>query len=118
MDTVLLRVPLGDDSDSVVEVQVSRRDLVADADGVVLASGDGGRFQAVGFTLASAMDRVVPALKVILDRLREGIHAPEEVTMEVGLEIGGETGIIFAKGTTTATVAVSMTWRRGEQPLT
>jgi len=52
--------------------------------GVVLASDDGWRFVAVGFSLASAMDRVMPALRVILGRLRAGMHSPDEITMQVG----------------------------------
>lgn len=112
-DTVLLKVPVGDGTDDVVEVQVSRSDLAGLAEsGVVLASGSGGRFEAVGYSLADVMNRVMPALQVVLGRLRDGAHAPDEVTMDVGLRIGGETGLVFAKGTAEANIAVSMTWRR------
>jgi hypothetical protein len=112
-DTALLRVPVGDGSDEYVEVQVARTELrELSESGVVLASDNGSRFEAAGFSLASAMDRVMPALRVILGRLRAGVHSPDEITMELGLQIGGETGVIFAKGTAEATVAVSMTWHR------
>jgi Trypsin-co-occurring domain 1 len=113
-DAALLRVPVGDGSDEFVEIQVSRTELQdLSESGVVLASDDGSRFEAVTFSLASAMDRVIPALRVILGRLRAGVHSPDEITMELGLQVGGEAGVFFAKGTAEATVAVTMTWRRG-----
>jgi len=112
-DAALLRVPVGDGSDDFVEIQVSRTELLSLSEsGVVLASDDGTRFEAATFSLASAMDRVMPALRVILGRLRAGVHSPDEITMELGLQVGGEVGVFFAKGTSQATVAVTMTWRR------
>jgi hypothetical protein len=111
--TALLKVPVGEGSDEFVEIQVSSPELLRLSEsGVVLASADGSHFEAATFSLSSAMDRVMPALGVILDRLRGGLHPPDEVTMQVGLQIGGEAGVFFAKGTAEATVAVAMTWRR------
>lgn len=111
-DTLLLKVPVGDGSDEFVEVQVSRDELPGlGGSGVILASDDGLRFEAAGFSLASGMDRVMPALRVILARLRRGVHSPDEITMELGLQIGGEAGVFFAKGTAEASVSVRMTWR-------
>jgi hypothetical protein len=110
-DMVLLKVPVGDGSNEFVEVQVARDELPGES-GVVLASDDGSRFEAAGFSLASAMDRVMPALRVILSRLRVGVQSPDEITMKLGLQIGGEAGIFFAKGTTEASVAVTMKWCR------
>jgi Trypsin-co-occurring domain 1 len=112
-DAALLRVPIGDGSDESVEIQVSRTEVQSLSEsGVVLASDDGSRFEAVTFSLASAMDGVMPALRVVLGRLRAGVHSPDEITMELGLQVGGEAGVFFAKGTAGATVAVTMTWRR------
>lgn len=111
-EIVLLKVPVGDDSDDFVEVEVARAELEGLSEsGIVLASDDGSRFEAVGFSLVSGMDRVMPALRVILGRLRAGVHSPDEINMTVGLQIGGEAGVFFAKGTAGASVAVSMTWR-------
>lgn len=112
-DTILLKVPVGDGSDEFVEVQVSQAELMNLSDsGVVLASVGSSRFEAATFSLSSAMDRVMPAVRVILGRLRAGVDTPDELTMQLGLQIGGEAGVYFAKGTAEATVAVTMTWRR------
>ena len=113
-DVVVLKVPLGDGTDQFVEVQVSRSELLGLTEsGVVLASAGGERFEATGYTLADAMRKVLPALRTVLGQLRAGVDAPDEVTMDVGLQVGGETGFVFAKGTAEASIAVSMTWRRG-----
>jgi NTP-dependent ternary system trypsin peptidase co-occuring protein len=115
-DTALLKVPVDDGSDEFVEVQISRAELMSLSDsGVVLASDDGSRFEAATFSLSSAMDRVMPAVRVILGRLRTGAGSPDELTVELGLQIGGEAGVFFAKGTAEATVAVTMTWRRAAE---
>lgn len=114
-DVVLLRVPVDEDPGDFIEVQVTRSDLAGlEDDGVVLAANDGERFKAVAFSLASAADHVVPALRTMVGRLRDGVHAPDEVTLGIGLQIGGETGFVFAKGTAEASIAVTMTWRRLE----
>jgi hypothetical protein len=113
-DTTLLRVPFGEDSDEFVEIQVSRSELLSlSEDGVVLASADGSR--SASFSLSSAMDRVMPAVRVILGRLRNGAYSPDEITLQLGLQVGGASGVFFAKGTAEATVAVTMTWRRAAE---
>lgn len=96
-DTVLLAMPVGDGSDDVVEVEVSRSDLRGLEDsGVVLASADGGRFAAAGWTLSDGVGRIMPASRMILGRLRDGVANSDEITMELGLRVGGETGFILA----------------------
>lgn len=112
-DMVLLQVPLSKDSNEYVLVQVGGDELSGLTEDVVeLASDDGSRYKAMGFTLSSAMDGVMPALSVILNRLRAGLHSPDEISMKLGLQIGGEAGIFFAKGTTKGTVEVTVTWSR------
>lgn len=100
MGTVL-RVPIEDGADEFVEVE-------ADADDVVLASIHD-RISA--FSLGSAMDRLMPALRSIMKRVRAADDAPDEVAVEMGLKIGGEQGFILAKGTAEATLTLTLTWR-------
>lgn len=103
MDSVLLRIPIEDGSDEFVEVE-------AEADGVVLASI---RDRKSAFSLGSAMDRVLPALRAIVKRVRTAEHAPDEISMELGLKVGGEQGFILTKGTAEATLTLTLTWRNG-----
>ena len=112
-EVVLLKVPVGDGDDDLIEVQVSRADLDGlEESGVVLAARDRNRPDVAAFSLASAVDHVMPALRTIISRLRSGVHAPDEVSMQLGLQIGGETGFYFAKGTAEANIAMTLTWRK------
>ena len=79
-EALLIKVPVGDGADDVIEVQVSRAELDGmEESGVVLAAGDGRRLDVTAFSLASAVDHVMPALRTIAERLRGGVHAPDEV---------------------------------------
>lgn len=110
MSPVLLKVALTADGDEYIEVEVDRRDL---GDAVQLTANEQGRDMALApYTLAASLDRVLPALRMIITRIRGAEHAPDEIAMDLGLKIGGETGIIFAKGTAEATFTISMTWRK------
>lgn len=116
-DRVLLAVPLGDGSGDVVEVEVARSDVAElEESGVVLAADSGGgRMRAVGFSFVSGVEHVLPALSAVVSRLKTdsaGFDAPDEITVSVGLQVGGEAGIYFAKGTSEATIEVAMTWRK------
>jgi hypothetical protein len=110
-EVVLLKVPIGDGDDDVIEVQVSPAELDGlEESGVVLATSGGRRVDVAAFSLASAVDHVMPAVMTIVRRLSGGVHAPDEVTMQLGLQIGGETGFYFAKGTAEANIAMTVTW--------
>jgi hypothetical protein len=64
------------------------------------------------YSLASSLDRVMPALRTIITRLRTDEHSPDEIGMQLGLKVGGEAGLVFAKGTAEATFTVSLTWHK------
>jgi len=108
MARMLLRVPVGDDEEDFIEVEVNRQNL----DGVELASGGEDKPERAPFTLAASMARIMPAINTILTRLRSAEHSPDEIGMELGLTIGGETGLIFTKGTAEANFTVTVTWRK------
>jgi hypothetical protein len=106
---VLLKVPIGDDPSEFVEIEVDRRDL---GETVQLTAGAQTDVAVAPYSLASSFDRVLPALTMILRKLRGAEHAPDEIGMKLGLKVGGEAGLIFAKGTADATFEVSVTWRK------
>ncbi|HYN97460.1 MAG TPA: CU044_2847 family protein [Pilimelia sp.] len=109
MATTHISVPLDEGSAEFIEVEVDRRDL----EGVELvAAGDGHGPARALFTVAESFDRVVPALSEIVTRLRAAAHTPDEICMQLGLAVGGETGLIFTKGTAGANFTVTMTWKK------
>ena len=49
-----------------------------------------------------------PVLRTVKDKLVAA--APEHFTVEFGVKLGGETGIILAKGTAEVNMKITMTW--------
>ncbi|MFG1680744.1 CU044_2847 family protein [Nonomuraea sp. NPDC049269] len=107
MSSMLMRMSLDDGSGQFIVADVDAVDL----DDVELVSGEG-RIAKVSTSLSQAFDNVEPALKMIVTRLRDAAQAPEEITVGFGLKFGGETGLIFAKGKTEASLTVSVTWSK------
>ncbi|WP_162907556.1 CU044_2847 family protein [Allorhizocola rhizosphaerae] len=102
----LLRVPV-DETGAYFEVEVDERDVSGE---VELVAGRPDMANAP-FSLASSLRSVLPALHVMLDGLRSLAPGPDEVTVELGLKVGGESGLVFVKGTSEATFTVHLTWR-------
>jgi Trypsin-co-occurring domain 1 len=119
MTTVLMRVPVDGGQDEAgadfIMVEVDPQD----GDGAVQLAADDSTGRDVvraPETLARAFDRLGPALSTMLLKLRSAEHAPDEIQMEFGLKLGGEAGLIFAKGTAEANFAVTVTWAKPKQP--
>jgi len=106
---MLIKVPVGDGTDAFVEMEVDYADL---GQSVQLVSDDPDSPAVASFSLAGSIKRVLPAIRTVLSGLRTADLAPDEVSMELGLKVGGETGLVFAKGKTEAAFVVKMTWRR------
>lgn len=115
MAPVLMRVLIGDEDgetgNDVILAEVDPGDV---GDGVRLAADDlsGRDVTQAPQTLARAFDRLQPALSTMLMKLRSAEQAPDEIQMAFGLKLGGETGLIFTKGTAEATFAVTVTWAK------
>src|SRR5262249_13251690 len=75
-------------------------------------AADDGRVARAGQSLAEAFQRVGPAIEVVLEKLRTATRSPDEIELEFGLKLGGETGLIFAKGSAETTFNVRLTWQR------
>jgi hypothetical protein len=93
-------------------VEVDRLDV----DGEMALVADDDRRATTRFSLSSAFERVVPALSLVLKRIHDVTPTPDELTITMGFKIGGETGLIFTKGTTEAVFGLSATWRKKPIP--
>jgi hypothetical protein len=60
-------------------------------------------------TLEEALRKLKPSLDKVVHLLRE--MSPDETTVEFGLKIGGETGVIVAKGTAEVNFSIRMSWK-------
>jgi hypothetical protein len=85
---------------------------VDDADGglVLAAAPDlSGGVARAQVTLEESLNKLKPSLQKIAHLLKE--LSPREIEVEFGLKIGGETGVIVAKGTAEVNFIVRMSWR-------
>jgi Trypsin-co-occurring domain 1 len=103
---VLLEVPVEDGS--VLLVEADRAEI---PQGLVLASPQPGQAVAKATrSLSEALEQLEPMLRTVKDRLVACM--PDHFTVEFGVKLGGETGIILAKGTAEVNLKVTMTWDR------
>ncbi|URM88954.1 hypothetical protein LUW75_01755 [Streptomyces sp. MRC013] len=65
-------------------------------------------------SLQEALDQLGPALAQVFGVLRR--LGPQEAVVDFGLKVGGEGGIVVAKGTTEVNFAVRLVWRRDRAP--
>jgi hypothetical protein len=104
----LLDVPV--EGDDVLVVEVDPGDVDGD---LVLAAADPGKAAGrAAVSLQEALDKLKPSLHKIADTLKE--IAPDEAEVEFGLKIGGETGVIIAKGTAEVNFVVRLSWKSKE----
>lgn len=107
--TVLLQVPVEDvEGGAVVLVESDRADIPG---GLTLASPEPGQAAATAArSLSASLEQLEPVLRTVKDKLVAS--APEHFTVEFGVKLGGETGIILAKGTAEVNLKITMTWDR------
>lgn len=63
-------------------------------------------------SLAASLEHLEPVLRTVREKL--AASAPEHFTVEFGVKLGGETGIILAKGTAEVNLKITMTWDQDE----
>lgn len=93
--------------------------LVEVADGAVGAGGGPvtrglGQDRLVEHTERSfdqAIDHIRPAASAMIAKLKGIPDAPDEVTVEFGVELSAEAGAFIASASTAANFKVSLTWR-------
>jgi hypothetical protein len=108
MMAYLLGMPLERGSDEVLIFEVDRSETSGD---LVLASADPERLaDRSRLTLEEAFGKLKPSLQKIVHQLRE--LSPAETVVEFGLKIGGEMGVVIARGTAEVNFTVRMSWKQ------
>jgi hypothetical protein len=107
--TYQLAVPLSHDSDDVVIFEVDPDEV---PDDLVLAANDAERTaDRARVTLEEALTKLKPSLKKVREMLVD--LSPDETTVSFGLKIGGEYGVVIAKGTAEVNFSIEMSWKSG-----
>ncbi|MCA1706541.1 MAG: hypothetical protein LC808_26060 [Actinobacteria bacterium] len=105
MGELKMAVPLSDGSE--VLVAVDPRDVPGD---LVLASPDPRQVAArAAETLEQLLEKINPTVAAVSEWVRA--RSPDECSVEFGLKLGGETGVIVAKGTAEVNFLVKLTWK-------
>jgi hypothetical protein len=87
-------------------VEADRGDIPG---GLTLATPEPGQAAArAARSLSASLEQLEPLLRTVKDKLVAA--APEHFTVEFGVKLGGETGIIVAKGTAEVNLKITMTW--------
>lgn len=109
---VLMKVPLdGDDSDTMLIVEADRNDVRGEQ--LTLAAPKPGEVAAqASRSITSSLDDLRPLLRALKEKLVDA--GPDEFSVAFGLKLGGETGIIIAKGTAEVNLTITMSWQRRE----
>jgi hypothetical protein len=105
--TQLLSVPLDAGGSEIVVFEVDRTEI---PDDLVLASPEPDELaERAKVTLEDGLAKLKPSLRKIAHTLKD--LSPESTEIEFGLKIGGETGIIIAKGTAEVNFTIRMSWK-------
>jgi hypothetical protein len=105
--TELVRVPL--ESGEFIVAEVDKLDIPGSD--VILAAPEPGKALAeVQTKLDAGLRRIRPALTELVEALKDS--RPDSFCVEFGVKIGGETGVIIAKGTAEVNFKISMEWKQ------
>src|SRR5690348_11510603 len=90
----LMTLPVAAGSEESMVVEVDRSEV---PDDLVLASEQGNLSARAQVNLEDALAKLKPSLLKVVHMVKE--LSPDQTLIEFGLKMGGETGVIVAKGT-------------------
>jgi hypothetical protein len=100
----VVEMPLDDGDTVLIEVGESDESgigRVSRADEVAAKATD---------TLQAALGRVRPAIQAVVAQLRDGLDPPDKLTLQFGIKITAEVGVVVAKAATEANFTVTAEW--------
>ncbi|WP_405552131.1 hypothetical protein OIE52_50250 [Streptomyces canus] len=101
----LVTMTVADDGEGIIAFEVESGLGGTDLE----LAADNGAVARAQTSLRAALERVRPALSQVAETVRE--LKPDEMEISFGLKVGGETGVIIAKGTTEVNFAVRVLWK-------
>jgi len=106
--TYHLAVPLSADNHDLVIFQVDSSEV---PDSPVSVSDEGeGAVEKAKLTLEAALNNLKPSLAMVKTAFSD--LSPDETSVDFGLSVSAEYGMVIAKGTAEVNFAVHMTWKR------
>ncbi|NJP97621.1 hypothetical protein HCN51_50765 [Nonomuraea sp. FMUSA5-5] len=105
-----VEVPVGDDGDDVVRVQIREVD-----EALVRVGRGGGTVVRAERSLGRMLETVRPVAESFVTRFQGLVNAPDEMVLEFGVSLSAEADVVIASTATEANFSVSLTWKR-ERP--
>ena len=62
-------------------------------------------------TFDSAISKLTPIAECIIKELTTSVNAPSEITVEFGIKMNAEAGVVLAKSSIEANFKVTLTWK-------
>jgi len=106
----LVEFPLEDGSTILVEV-----DEPESIGGAARVARDHKTIEKAKQTFETALDKIKPTANAVIAKLRDLYEAPDEVTVEFGLKLSAEAGIVLAAAGIEANYKVMLTWKKQEK---
>jgi hypothetical protein len=104
----LLAIPLEAGNSLVVEVD--------EEPGIVRSARPGELIATASQTFESALVKVKPAAEALLATFRNLAESPDEITVDFGMKVTAEAGLVIAQGGAEANFVVKLAWRRPSVP--
>ncbi|HEV7898053.1 MAG TPA: CU044_2847 family protein [Planosporangium sp.] len=99
----LIAVPIDDDTTVLFEVADPDAMIVAGREGVTATAGE---------TLRSMLDRLRPVLDTLTEQLHQLPRRPDRYTVELGVTVTAESGMVIAKAASDAHFTLTLEWSR------
>src|SRR5437762_12582117 len=100
----LVEFPLEDGSHVVIEIDEQ------ETDGTVRA-GLGDTIEKAKETLENSLNKVLPATKSVLNKLRSMDHRPDEMEITFGINLSTVAGAIIASASMEANFGITLRWK-------
>jgi hypothetical protein len=84
-------------------------------DGVVLAARPGAMAVSARESLDEMLTRIQPVVRSVGERLRSLPDGPQRISLEFGVKLSAEAGLVIAKATTEAHLVVTVEWQPGAE---
>lgn len=101
----VIEVPV--DGSESIRVEVSE-----ETDGIVRVARPGQVAAIAQESLQQSLDRIRPVVVAMWEKLRHLPESPSRVSVEFGIKLSAEAGVIVARGATEANFVVSLEWSR------
>jgi len=106
MSKRLVKYPLENGQFILVEIDEP------DEAGTVRVGRVGDKIEEAKETLEQALGNLEPVAKAVINKIRGLVDAPDEISVEFGLKLAGNAGVILASASVEANYKVSLKWKK------